>query len=165
MKTTLLHLLLLASLSLSAQQSTNTSFSTQMSSTFANLDKTRVPYGMLSDFSMEFTALEAFRGTLNDSSYVHPGTLKQLYKTLLFSRVNTSTQGFVPYNNFESNWETARNKKTIVLSGLFYRYSKFLDNAYPDKITISNNKIYDKYVNGIWQNPYQPQKACENSLL
>ncbi|MFN4764549.1 hypothetical protein ACKGJN_15575 [Gillisia sp. Q332] len=159
MKTTLLYLMLLASLCLSAQQSTNTSFGTQMSSTFANLDKTRVPYGMLSDFSMEFTALPAFQGTLNDSSYVHPGTLKQLYKTLLFSRVTTSTQGFVPYNNFENNWENARKKKTIVLSGLFYRYSKFLDNAYPDKITISNNKIYDKYVNGIWQNPYHAQKA------
>jgi hypothetical protein len=135
MKTTLLYLLLLACLSLSAQQSTNTSFGTQMSSTFANLNKSRVPYGLLSDFSMEFTALEAFRGTLNDSSYVHPGTLKQLYKTLLFSRVTTSTQGFVPYSNFESNWENARKKKTIVLSGLFYRYSKFLDNAYPNKIT------------------------------
>ena len=159
MKATLLYVLLLVYLNLSAQQNTNTSFGTQMSSTFANLDMSRVPFGLLSDFSMEFTSLQAFQGTLNDSSYVHPGTLKQLYKTLLFSRVTTSTQGFVPYNNFENNWENARKKKTIVLSGLFYRYSKFIDNAHPDKITISNNKIYDKYVNGIWQNPYLQQKA------
>ncbi len=125
-----------------------------MAATFANLEKNRVPYGMLSDFSMEFTALPAFQGTLNDSSYVHPGTLKQLYKTLLFSRVTTSAQGFVSYNNFITNWKNSRKKKTIVLSGLFYRYSKFLEDAHPNKITISNNKLYDKYVNGVWQNPY-----------
>src|SRR5690606_27850195 len=159
MRTKLLYLIFLCCFSLSAQQNINTSFGTQMSTTFANLDKSKIPYGILSDFSMDFTSLPAFQGTLNDSSHVHPGTLKQLYKTLLFSRVNTNAQGFVTYTTFESNWENARKKNTIVLSGLFYRYSKFLDNAYPNKITVTNNKIYDKFVNGIWQNPYEPQKA------
>lgn len=160
MKTTLLNLLtLLTFFHLAAQQEVNTSFGTQMETTFENLDMDRVPHGLLRDFAMEFTALDAFNGTVSDSSYVHPGTLKQIYKTLLFSRVNTNSPGFVQYDDFQDNWQGAREKGMITLSGLFFRYSKFLDDAHPDKITVNNNKIYDKYVSGAWQDPYEEKTA------
>lgn len=160
MKTKLLNLLFLFFyFSLAAQQEVNTSFGTQMETTFENLEMNRVPHGLLRDFAMEFTALDAFDGTVSDSSYVHPGTLKQIYKTLLFSRVNTSNQSFVHYEDFIDNWEQEREKGIIILSGLFYRYSKFLDDAYPNKININNNKISDKYNNGVWQDPYEEKVA------
>ncbi|PKD17150.1 hypothetical protein APR41_06870 [Salegentibacter salinarum] len=160
MKIKLLNLLILfCAFNLAAQQEVNTSFGTQMQTTFENLEMNRVPHGLLRDFAMEFTALDAFDGTVSDSSYVHPGTLKQIYKTLLFSRVNTSNQGFVQYEDFTDNWEQEREKGIIILSGLFYRYSKFLDDAYPNKININNNKISDRYNNGNWQDPYEEKVA------
>lgn len=138
----------------------NTAFATQINSVFVNLDNSRIPNGLLQDFAMEYTSLDAYSGSLSDSTFVHPGVLKQLYSTLLMSRVNSNTsQGFVSYSNFENNWNNARDVNTITLSGLYFKYSKFIDNAYPNKITISNNKLYDKYVNGVWQNPYEEKKV------
>ncbi|GLB53181.1 hypothetical protein NBRC110019_22210 [Neptunitalea chrysea] len=32
---------------------------------------------------------------------------------------------------------------------------KYTKNAHPNAITVSNNKLYDKYTNGVWQNPYE----------
>lgn len=54
-----------------AQVETDTTFFTQMNYIFANLDKSKVPYGILRDFSMEFTNIENYNGTaaLADSNY------------------------------------------------------------------------------------------------
>ncbi|MEO6837650.1 MAG: hypothetical protein ABI185_04640 [Ginsengibacter sp.] len=50
---------------------TDTAFFTQMNYIFANLDKSKVPYGILRDFGMEFTNIENYSGTpaLVDSNY------------------------------------------------------------------------------------------------
>ncbi|MGB7786040.1 MAG: T9SS type A sorting domain-containing protein [Salinimicrobium sp.] len=138
----------------------NSSFGNEMNLVFSNLDKSKVPNGLLQDFAMESSSLEAYSGTLADSTYVHSGTLKQLYSTLLMSRITSNTnEGFVSYQNFENNWKDEREKNVITMSGLYFKYSKFIDGAYPDKITISNNKLYDKYVNGVWQNPYEEERV------
>ncbi|MEO6868076.1 MAG: T9SS type A sorting domain-containing protein [Ginsengibacter sp.] len=38
-------------------------------------------------------------------------------------------------------------------------YSRFKDNAANNYITITNNQLYDKYVGGVWQNPYQSEQV------
>ena len=84
----------------------NTSFANQINAVFSNLDKSKIPNGLLQDFAMEYSSLEAYSGTTSDSTYVHPGTLKQLYSSLLMSRIDPNTNaGFVSYQNFESNWK------------------------------------------------------------
>ncbi len=45
------------------------------------------------------------------------------------------------------------------MSGLYYKYSQFKSNAYPSYITVSNNKFFDKFVNGVWQNPYEEKQV------
>src|SRR5690606_932633 len=47
------------------------------------------------------------------------------------------------------------NSANIVLSGLLYNYSKINPNALSNnKIQVVNGKYDDKYINGVWQNPY-----------
>lgn len=55
-----------------AQTETDTTFSNQMNYIFANVDKTKTPYGILRDFGMEFTSIENYNGmaTLADSNYI-----------------------------------------------------------------------------------------------
>jgi len=58
-----------------AQQQINTEFKTKTLQVFQNLDKNRVPHGILLDFGMEFTNLQAFNGTLTDSTYTNSQTM------------------------------------------------------------------------------------------
>ncbi|MFY7939017.1 MAG: hypothetical protein ACOVOQ_16680 [Flavobacterium sp.] len=63
----------------SAQQEINTSFKTQMNTTFGNLDKNRVPHGILLDYGMEFTNVPQYNGTLTDSTYTDMTAMSQIY--------------------------------------------------------------------------------------
>ena len=54
-KISLLLFYLLFSFTALAQNEVNTTFGTTMNATFGNLDKTKVPHGLLLDFGMEFT--------------------------------------------------------------------------------------------------------------
>jgi len=54
-----------------AQQEINTSFKDEMNDIFQNLDKDKIPQGILLDFGMEFTNVSAFNGSLTDSTYVN----------------------------------------------------------------------------------------------
>ena len=69
--------------SLCAQQVFNTEFKTKTLQVFQNLDKNRVPHGILLDFGMEFTNLQAFNGTLSDSTYTTQATQSVLLTTAL----------------------------------------------------------------------------------
>jgi len=128
---------------------------------FAHVDKSKVPYGILRDFGMEFTNLENYSGSaaLADSNYADIDAFWDVYQTLLTSRVSTSATGFVSSAIADSLWYIQRQPGQIVLSGLYFNYSRFKDNAANNYITITNNQLYDKYVNGVWQNPYQSEQA------
>ncbi|WP_290475803.1 MULTISPECIES: T9SS type A sorting domain-containing protein [unclassified Leeuwenhoekiella] len=133
----------------------NTGLEVELETIFQNIDKTKIPYGLLKEAAYEFTELNEYDGNLTDSSFVHPGTLKQIYKTLLMSRMRDNvTSGFIQYQDFIDNWQNARAKNKIVLSGVYFKYSRYKSNA-QNYVTISNNKVYDKYVSGNWQNPYE----------
>lgn len=142
-----------------AQQEINTSFKDEMNNIFQNLDKDKVPHGILLDFGMEFTNVKAFNESLTDSTFVNKIRLKEIYKTLLTSRVKNVSDGFVLPDDFDRNWHNARNKNEIVLSGLYFKYARLSGEAYPDKIIIKDEKLYDKYVKGVWQNPYEENKT------
>ena len=60
-----------------AQKEINSNYTTQINVLFSDLDRTRVPHGILLDFGMEYTNVSAYNGTLTDSTYVNKETLKQ----------------------------------------------------------------------------------------
>ncbi len=138
----------------------NTTFAQQMATMFGTLERNRVPHGLLLDLAMEFTNVPAFNGTLSDSTYVRPKALKEIYNTLLMSRIRDVSAGFVTAEQFETNWTNQRSEDFIALSGLYFKYSRFAINAYSTgKLIYNHEKIYDKYINGIWQNPYEEMKT------
>ena len=140
-------------------QTVNTEWATKINQTFAGIDKNRIPHSLLRDYAMEFTDLSIYNGTLSDTNYVSRGKLKSIYNTLVMARVNPTVTSLINPKLFDQNWNNLRRQDTIVLSGLYYKYSQFKPDAYPDYITVTNDKLYDKYVNGIWQNPYETKEV------
>ncbi len=142
-----------------AQQVNNTEFKTKTLQVFQNLDKNRVPHGILLDFGMEFTNLQAFNGTLTDSTYTNSQTMSDIYKTLLMCRVRSNvTSGFITPEEYATRWYSQRTQGVITLSGQYFKYNRFADNAYPNKINYSNNQFSDKFIGSVWQNPYEEKQ-------
>ncbi len=139
-----------------AQQEISTAYATETTNMFGPLDKNRIPHKVLLDYGFEYTNLKAFNGTLADSTVVDAPTLKHIYNTLFSSRVTSETTGFINPNNFDSNWKNHRTAETITLSGLYYKYNAFINDAINiGKVNFVNNQFQDKFVKGVWQNPYQ----------
>ncbi len=87
-----------------AQQVNNTEYKTKTLQVFQNLDKNRIPHGILLDFGMEFTNLQAFNGTLTDSTYTSSQTITDIYKTLLMCRARQVTTGFITPEEYATRW-------------------------------------------------------------
>lgn len=153
-KITLSLLLALLSCFSFAQQTSNTEFKNSTLQVFQNLDKSKVPYGILLDYGMEFTNIQAFDGVLRDTTITDSQTITDVYKTLLMSRVTESSTGFITPREYTNRWYSQRQTGVVTLSGLYFKYSKFNDNAYPNKLNFTNNQFSDKFVGGVWQNPY-----------
>lgn len=143
-----------------AQQEISTAYATEATNMFAPLDKNRIPHKVLLDYGFEYTNLKAYNGTLTDSTVVDVPTLKHIYNTIFSSRVTNATTGFINPNNFDSNWKTNRMAGIVTLSGLYYKYNAFINDAINlGKVNFVNNQFQDKFVNGVWQNPYQEFQA------
>lgn len=140
-------------------QTVSTAYATQINTTFANLDKTKIPHKLLVDYAMEFEELSAYNGTLTNQNLVNIGNYKGIYNTLLMARVQSNVTGLVNPTTFKNNWNNLRQANKIVLSGLYYKYNEFKPDAPNNTITITNGKLYDKYVNGVWQNPYNEKQV------
>lgn len=145
-----------------SQREINRQWKNQVNPIFNGLSKTRIPNGILMDYAMEFTNVPAYKGILADSLYIDPNVLGNIYKTLCMGRVVTSTQNFPKIETVALNWARHRQtynqteQNTLVITGLFYQYSRIkADALQTNKITVSNNRYYDKYINGVWQNPYE----------
>ena len=152
----LLVLFFCESKNLFAQAEINTEFTNRMNYVFSLLDKSKVPTGFLLDYAMEFAELKCYNGVLTDTNKVSVGTLRDIYKTLWFSAIHTNAGSFRHPDYVDSLWQLQRQPGIITVSGLFYNYSRFKDNALTGNLlTLSNDQFIDKYVNGVWQNPYQ----------
>ena len=155
-KSTLLFILLLVFSIANAQQEISREYAQQANAMFAPLNKTLIPHGILLDFGMEFTNLKAYDGRLTDSTIVDAPALKNIYNTLFSSRIINTTKGFINPNSYESNWNRERTAGVITVSGLYFKYASFINDAINlRKIDFANNQFLDKYIDNVWQNPYQ----------
>ncbi|MEW4923201.1 T9SS type A sorting domain-containing protein [Algibacter sp. 2305UL17-15] len=103
---------------------------------------------------------QPLNGTLTDSTYTNTETVRQIYNTLLSSRIRNVSTGFVTPQDYSTNLKNSRTFNVISIGGLYFKYATFIDNATVNgKLTYSNNQFYDKYSNGIWQNPYQERQT------
>src|SRR5690554_4493184 len=164
-KITLLLFIGIASLSFSQQVANPVeSWSSKIKPIFQGLNKSRIPNGILLDYAMEFTDVSIYNGNasqLSTNTTIDVNVFSNIYKTIFTGRTTTDTLAFPRFRNIANNWASQRrnrnqlDQKFIVLAGLYYKYAKIGPNALTqNKITVANNKYYDKYINGVWQDPY-----------
>lgn len=145
-------------LSVSAQDEINTEFINRMNYVFSPVEKNRVPNGLLLDYAMEFADVKSYNGVLTDSNKVNAGLLRDIYTTIAMSAIHSNAGGLYSPDYVDSIWQLQRQPDIITLSGLYYNYSRLRDDAVnAGLIMVSNDQLYDRYVNGVWQNPYQAE--------
>lgn len=147
------------SIVLTQAQTINTSYKTAINAKFAGIDKTKVPHKLLINQGMEFAELTDYSGAITNTNWATRGKFTDVYNTLLMSRTQTAVTGLVNPTVFKTNWDNLRAPNKIVLSGLYYKYSKFKPNAYPNFLVNNAGVITDKYIGGVWQNPYIDQQV------
>lgn len=145
-----------------AQVQTDSQWKNAINPIFQHLDKSKIQSGILLDYAMEFTDVSAYNGILTDTTYINANLVGDIYKTLFMGKVVADTTHTPLFERYAYNWARDRFNATkdstgvYILSGLLYQYQRLNENALANnKITVSNNKYYDRYSRGIWQNPYE----------
>lgn len=134
----------------------NTEFINRMNYIFGNLEKDRIPWGILQDYAMEFTNLDNYKGILSDTNKISAEIWKDIYTTMAMgAMVPYAYPRFHP-NYLDSLWQSQRQPGIITIAGLYMQYARLRQDAYDaGLISIDNDRLFDKYVNGVWQNPYE----------
>ncbi|MGC4129946.1 MAG: hypothetical protein QM564_10455 [Bergeyella sp.] len=139
----------------------------ELHSVFTDLEKDRIPTGLLLDAAVELANLSKYNGVIQDSSYTSSKLVTDVYNTLIMSRLHAN--GYIPKTSeeFVNDWKAAQQPDVVPLGGVFYKYAQFSEAAQqnaqntgdPGVLTVTNNKVYDKYINGVWQNPYEEKRV------
>lgn len=135
----------------------DTTFSNAMAHVFGTLNTSNIPTGLLRDAGFELTNLENYNGAaLVDSNIVDAEVLRTIYATLASARMTNASASTLPgASSVDSSWFSRRQPGQVTLCGLYYQYSYLNTSVNPNpNITITNGQLFDKYVNGVWQNPY-----------
>ncbi len=124
---------------------------------FQNLNKSKVPTGLLRDYAFELVELEKYNGMqISDENYLDRHAYEMLLRT-----IRSSAVGNKPFGNVKDilvNQYALGNSNVVSVSALAFKYSSIKSNALTNGlIRYENEKVYDKYVNGNWQNPYQQE--------
>ena len=127
-----------------SQNETNTEFNSRMNYVFALLEKNRVPNGLLLDRALEFAELKSYNGTLTDSNKVNAGLLRDIYTTVAMSAIHTNAGNFYHPDYMDSIWQLQRQPGIITLSGVYYNYSRFKDNAVTGNLLTVTNDLFGK---------------------
>lgn len=125
----------------------------QLNSMFSGLDKTRVPTGFLWDTAVNLVEGEDYNGSsLTDSNYVDLPCLYDMINSINSASVWADT---IPANRAITRLQNSSSGQNAVIGMLFKPYNYIVANALQDNlITYSNQVVSDKFINGIWQNPY-----------
>ena len=154
-------------------QNVSTEYADRMNYIFANLEKNKVPNGILIDQSIDFIEVSHFNGqNINNENLVDIHRFRDIYYTLATGRM-VSNNDMVSPQELSTRFNTARQSRTITLTGLYMKYAQFKDNAYQDNlVTIQNDQVFDSYTEapncppgelcpaeGTWKNPYNVKEA------
>jgi hypothetical protein len=151
-------------------QTVNTSVASDVNTVLSLLEKNRIPHNILIDYGFDFIDITQYDGVLQTNNYMTIGNYKEIYNTLVSSATASGISGIASPMQEQAEWRTLQqqenntnkttNTASIVLNGLLYNYSKINSNALNNnKINILFGKYDDKYINGVWQNPYDTHIA------
>src|SRR5690606_38773128 len=143
-------------------------YSNQIEQIFGQLERDRIPHGLLENAAFPFTNLQAYNGVRTDSTKISVEVLSEIYKTLLSARMTPQTgEDFTEMQEIADTWSSYRtaqntdeNDITLVLSGLYYKYVTIPETSFlEEKINREGNVLLDRYVGGVWQNPYEEKET------
>ena len=125
----------------------------QLNAMFSGLDTTKIATHRLWDRAANLVNGEDFNGsTLTDSNYVDLPRLYDMIYSINSASVGADT---IPANRAIARIQNLSSGQSTVVGVLFKPYNYIVANALQDNlITYSNQIVSDKYINGIWQNPY-----------
>lgn len=139
----------------------------QMEKTFGRLERQRIPHGLLGDAAFPFADLKRYDGNSSEAP-MSVDVFGEIYKTLQSARIHeSSAKNFKDFKTLADDWNTYRKNynqdgqiPTLVLSGLYYKYSVFKENALTDGLVVMRDStLYDVYDGSGWNNPYQEKKV------
>ncbi|SHF02269.1 hypothetical protein SAMN05444278_1182 [Psychroflexus salarius] len=151
-------------------QNVNTSLASDINQKFSLLEKNRIPNHILLDYGFDLIDVTQFDGALRNDNYLDLERYNLIYNSIVSSATQLNVSGIKSPQQELEKWKTLQkeqskkgnlnNKASVTLSGLLFNYSKINENAlYANKISVVNDKYDDKYINGIWQNPYDNKTA------
>ena len=113
-------------------QNVSTEYADRMNYIFANLEKNKVPNGILIDQSIDFIEVSHFNGqNINNENLVDIHRFRDIYYTLATGRM-VSNNDMVSPQELSTRFNTARQSRTITLTGLYMKYAQF--KTMPTKI-------------------------------
>lgn len=140
-----------------------------LNSMFQQLNKNRVPTGLLLDYGIDLVDLEDYDGTiLADSTYVNVDIYRDILKTIISSDVKTNYNS--SYNSVKAKIDALDNVSVdgpITLSAAFFRYNVIKPNAIEDNLIVydeTNNKVRDAFNENGWINPYDTKNLFAVSV-
>lgn len=120
---------------------------------FQNIDKSKVPYGLLRDYAFELADLDVYNGQeLNDSNYVNRVAFENLLRT-----IRSSSVGVEPFNAEEvlAEQHSLSGRGKGIMGVVLYQYSYIREDALTSHlIRYENEQVFDNEIDGVWQNPY-----------
>lgn len=139
--------------SLFCQEMNLSGMKAQLDTMFENLDKSKVPTGFLWDMAVNLIERDGYNGSsLTDSNYVSLPVMCDMLYSINSACVTTDT-----LFAHDAIKRLKRNSSSThqMVGVLFQPYNYIVDNALADNlIGYSNDRVYDSYINGVWQNPY-----------
>lgn len=128
----------------------------QIESIFEHLDKSRIPTGLLRDYSTDLVDYSAFDGTLNDSNIANLTTYEYILRSVRTSSV-TSTFPFASVSEIMKGMQDATTATSVPISVAAFKYNYVVDDAVSGGLLQRvGDQVYDVYDSDQnWVNPYQ----------
>ncbi len=121
---------------------------------FRNLDKTRIPTGLLLDYAVDIVDFEKFDGKeLTDSNIVSLSLLQDILNCVNSASV-TGTQ---PAGDVSKLLDVPSVSNTVGLHLAVFKYNYIKANVLEDGLLLYDEAaeiVSDMYKDGVWQNPY-----------
>lgn len=128
----------------------------QIESIFEHLDKSRIPTGLLRDYSTDLVDYSVFDGTLNDSNIANLTTYEYILRSVRTSSV-TSTFPFASVSEIMKGMQDATTAISVPISVAAFKYNYVVDDAVSGGLLQRvGDQVYDVYDSDQnWVNPYQ----------
>lgn len=132
-----------------------------MNRIFSKLEKNRVPYGILIDKAVSIGDISYYDGVVpqKEQDTLDVNTLFQVTTTLSTAKITDNVKVAVPPEDIEPLVERYANDNNLILGGVFYKYAKLRSDLKQDDLGMKDNILLDKYVNGVWKNPYEVKQS------